>query len=121
MELSKFTVNCAKSAQFADPCPESHEICTVHTNFPRFSVPIGKIAKIRSIRVLLYFCRFCVIHTRWETTQAGAHSVKSAMYLLISLCFIILGFCKARCRTLLGRIMQILQPSVAIHEISNFA
>ena len=26
----KFTANCAKSAQFANPCPELHEICTLH-------------------------------------------------------------------------------------------
>ena len=46
MELSKFTANCAKSAQFAHPNCESREIHAICTNFLRFSVPTGKIAKI---------------------------------------------------------------------------
>ena len=46
MELPKFTANCAKSAQFAHPNCESHEIRAICANFPRFSVPMGKIAKI---------------------------------------------------------------------------
>ena len=46
MELSKFTANCAKSAQFAHPNCESHEIRAISANFPRFSVPMSKIAKI---------------------------------------------------------------------------
>ena len=50
MELSKFTANCAKSAQFAHPNCESREIRAICANFPRFSVPMGKIAKISAIR-----------------------------------------------------------------------
>ena len=41
MELSKFTANCAQSAQFAHPCPESCEIRAIHADFPGFSVSIG--------------------------------------------------------------------------------
>ena len=52
MELSKFTVNCAKSTQFADPCPELHKISTLHAHFSRFCIPSGKIAEIRTIRVM---------------------------------------------------------------------
>ena len=33
METPNFTVNCAKSAQFANPHSESHEISTIHANF----------------------------------------------------------------------------------------
>ena len=33
MELSNFTANCAKSAQFAHPQCESREICAICTNF----------------------------------------------------------------------------------------
>ena len=46
MELEKFTANCAKSAQFAHPHHESRKIHAICTNFPRFSVPTSKIAKI---------------------------------------------------------------------------
>ena len=46
MELSKFTANCTKSAQFAHPNCESREIRSICANFPRFSVPTSKIAKI---------------------------------------------------------------------------
>ena len=46
MELSKFTANCTKYAQFAHCYRESHKICTICANFPRFSVPTSKIAKI---------------------------------------------------------------------------
>ena len=59
MELSKFTANCAKSTQFADPCPELREI---RARFSRFCIPSGKIVKIRTIRVILSFCRFRAIH-----------------------------------------------------------
>ena len=79
MELSKITTNCAKSTQFIHPCPKSHEICTIRADFPGFSVSIGQLAKICDIRTLLYFRRFHVIHTHWETTQARANSVKSAI------------------------------------------
>ena len=51
MELSKFTVNCTKSTQFADPCPELYEIHAIRTNFSRFSIPTGKIVKICAICV----------------------------------------------------------------------
>ena len=63
MELSKFTANCAKSAQFAHPCCESRKIHAICTNFPRFSVPMGKIVKIHDVRIPLYFCRFHAVHT----------------------------------------------------------
>ena len=53
MELPKFTANCAKSAQFADRHHKSHEICAICTNFPRFSVPTGRIVKFRDICVPL--------------------------------------------------------------------
>ena len=43
MELPKFTANCTKSAQFAHCWRKSCKICV---NFPRFSVPTSKIAKI---------------------------------------------------------------------------
>ena len=52
MELPKFTANCAKSAQFAHRHCKSCKIRTICTNFPRFSVPMGKIAKIRAIHTL---------------------------------------------------------------------
>ena len=51
MELSKFTANCTKSAQFADPCPELCKICAMHANFSMFSIPTAKIVKIHAIRV----------------------------------------------------------------------
>ena len=46
MELPKFTANCAKSAQFAHCHCKSCKICAICVNFPRFSVPMSKIAKI---------------------------------------------------------------------------
>ena len=46
MELPKFIANCAKSAQFAHCHRKSHEIHAICANFLRFSVPMGKIAKI---------------------------------------------------------------------------
>ena len=33
METSNFTVNCAKSAQFANPHSESRKISAIHANF----------------------------------------------------------------------------------------
>ena len=63
MELSKFTVNCTQSTQFTRPCPGSHEIRTIHADFPGLSVSIGSIAKIHDIHTLLYFRRFRMIHT----------------------------------------------------------
>ena len=62
MELSKFTANCTKSAQFADPCPEVREIPAFCTHFSRFCIPSGKIVKIHAIYVILNSCRFCMIH-----------------------------------------------------------
>ena len=53
MELPKFTANCAKSAQFAYCHGKSHKIRTICINFPRFSVPTGRIVKFRDIRVPL--------------------------------------------------------------------
>ena len=53
MELPKFTANCAKSAQFAHRHRKSREIRTICTNFPRFSVPTGRIVKFCDIRVPL--------------------------------------------------------------------
>ena len=53
MELPKFTANCTKSAQFAHCHHKSREICAICTNFPRFSVPTGRIVKFRDIRVPL--------------------------------------------------------------------
>ena len=58
MELSKFTVNCAKPAQFADPCPELCEIPAFRTNFSKFCIPSGKIAKIHAIHVMLILADF---------------------------------------------------------------
>ena len=46
MELSKFTANCAKSAQFAHCHRKSRKIRAICVNFPRFSVPTSEIAKI---------------------------------------------------------------------------
>ena len=46
MEFPKFTANCAKSAQFAHCRRKSRKIRTICVNFPRFSVPTSKIAKI---------------------------------------------------------------------------
>ena len=46
MELPKFTANCAKSAQFAHCHRKSRKIHAICINFPRFSVPTSKIAKI---------------------------------------------------------------------------
>ena len=53
MELPKFTANCTKSAQFAHHHRKSCEIRAICTNFPRFSVPTGRIAKFHDIRVPL--------------------------------------------------------------------
>ena len=53
MEFPKFTANCTKSAQFAH-C--HHKSCKIHAiciNFPRFSVPMGKIVKFCNILVPL--------------------------------------------------------------------
>ena len=44
MELSKFTVNCAKSAQFTNPCPELISQGSLY--------PLVKIIKICAIRVM---------------------------------------------------------------------
>ena len=63
MELSKFTVNCAKSTQFADPCPELCKIHAFHAIFSRFYIPSGKIAKIHTICIMFNSCRFHMIHT----------------------------------------------------------
>ena len=52
MELSKFTANCAKSAQFAHCHCKSHEIRAICINFLRFSVPTSKIAKLVAIHAL---------------------------------------------------------------------
>ena len=52
MELSKFTVNCAKPAQFTNPCPELREIHALHAHFSRFCIPSGKIAKIHATHVM---------------------------------------------------------------------
>ena len=46
MELPKFTANCTKSAQFAHCHCKSRKIRAICINFPRFSVPTSKIAKI---------------------------------------------------------------------------
>ena len=53
MELPKFTANCAKSAQFAHRHHKSRKIHTICTNFPRFSLPMGRIVKFRDICVPL--------------------------------------------------------------------
>ena len=53
MELPKFTANCTKSAQFAHCHRKSHKIRAICVNFPRFSVPTGRIVKFRDIRVPL--------------------------------------------------------------------
>ena len=82
MELSKFTANCTKSAQFTDPCPELCEICALHANFSRFCIPSGKIARIRAIRIILIFAEFAQ-YTLLEITQAAVNTVKSALSLLI--------------------------------------
>ena len=50
MELPKFT---AKSAQFAHCHHKSRKIHAICINFPRFSVPTGRIVKFRDIRVPL--------------------------------------------------------------------
>ena len=52
MELSKFTSNCAKSAQFTDSCPELRKIRALCAHYSRFCIPSGKIAKICSIHVM---------------------------------------------------------------------
>ena len=62
MELSKFTANCTKSAQFAYPCPELCEIHALRAHFSRFCIPSGKIAKIPAIRIMFNSCRFRMIH-----------------------------------------------------------
>ena len=94
MKLSKFTANCAQSAQFAHPCPESLKFMQSMLISQDSLSPLAKIAKIYDICALLYFRRFCAIHTRWETTQAGANSVKSTINVLIHLHFIILDVCQ---------------------------
>ena len=52
-ELPKFTANCTKSAQFAHCHHKSHKIRAICVNFPRFSVPTGRIVKFRDICVPL--------------------------------------------------------------------
>ena len=89
MELSKFTANRAKSAQFTHPHPKSREIHAFHGNFPRFSVPTSEIVKFHDICVFLYFCRFRALHTCWEATQATVNSAKSAINVLIHSQFIL--------------------------------
>ena len=85
----KFTANCTNSAQFAHPHPKSCEIHTFHANFPRFSVPTSEIVKFHDICILLYFCRFCTLHTCWEATQATANLAKSTINVLIRSQFIL--------------------------------
>ena len=51
---------------------------------------LSPLANLPKFMTLLYFHRFHVIHTCWETTQARANSVKSAINVLIHLCFIVL-------------------------------
>ena len=64
---------------------------------------MGKIVKIRDVRIPLYFCRFCAVHTGLEITQATANSAKSALYLFaIALSFF--NSCKAGSSTLSERI-----------------
>ena len=53
MELPKFTANCAKSAQFAHCHHKSRKIRAICVNFPRFSVPMGRIVKFHDICVPL--------------------------------------------------------------------
>ena len=53
MELPKFTANCTKSAQFAHHHCKSGKIRTICVNFPRFSVPMGRIVKFCNIHVPL--------------------------------------------------------------------
>ena len=53
MELPKFTANCAKSAQFARCHCKSRKICAIFVNFPRFSLPMGRIVKFHDIHVPL--------------------------------------------------------------------
>ena len=53
MELPQFTANCAKSAQFAHCHCKSCKIHAICVNFPRFSVPMGRIVKFCDIRVIL--------------------------------------------------------------------
>ena len=75
-------VNCAKSTQFADPCPELCEVHVFSATFSRFCIPSSKIAKIHAIHVILIladFPRFTLL----EITQATVNSAKSAQYLLI--------------------------------------
>ena len=86
MELSKFTANCTKSTQFADPCPELREIHALRAHFSRFFIPSGKIAKIHAIHVMFNSLQISLL----EITQATVNSVKSALYLLICNSFIIL-------------------------------
>ena len=53
MELSKFTANCAKSAQFAHCHCKSRKIHAICVNFPRFSLSMGRIVKFCDIHVPL--------------------------------------------------------------------
>ena len=62
MELSKFTANCTKSAQLANPCPELREICTFRTHFSRFCIPSGKTVKIHAIHMILNPLQILPIH-----------------------------------------------------------
>ena len=85
MELSKFTANCTKSAQFAHPNCESRKIRAICANFPRFSVPMGKIAKIsgnscfwqimqNSLAIFLFGQR------KMELSKFTANCTKSAQF-----------------------------------------
>ena len=85
MELSKFTANCAKSAQFAHCHHKSCKICAICINFPRFSVPTSRIAKISGnshfgqiMRILPAIFRFGP--RKMELSKFTANCAKSAQF-----------------------------------------
>ena len=85
MELPKFTANCPKSAQFAHCHCKSHKICAVCINFPRFSVPMSKIAKISGnsrfgqiMQILLAIFQFGP--RKMELLKFTANCTKSAQF-----------------------------------------
>ena len=85
MELPKFSANCAKSAQFAHCHHKSRKIRAIYVNFPRFSVPMGKIAKISGnlrfgqiTQILLAIFRFTP--RKMELPKFTANCAKSAQF-----------------------------------------
>ena len=72
MELSKFTANCTKSAQFAHPNCESREIHAICANFQGSLYPWAKLPKLAAIHTLGKLGKICQAfsnsdHGKWNS------------------------------------------------------